>query len=354
MICIFLGTRPEIIKLSPVIKLLIGTNKKFKIIHTNQHFSSNMDSDFFRSLEIPKPDFNLKVKERTNSAMVSEIIFKSVKVLEKIKPDVVLVQGDTNSVLGGAISSVKLRIPVGHVEAGLRSYDDSMPEEFNRRLTDHVSSFLFCPTRQQKNILLKEGISKHKIFITGNTIVDAVKNNLELVRENRTVLSKYLLLTVHRPSNVDDKATFMKIIRGIEVLSKKLKMNVVFPVHPRTKKKLSDFKIKLNKDVFKTLEPVGYLEMLNYQKDAQIILTDSGGVQEEACILNVPCVTIRDNTERPETVGVGANMLAGTNTDSIVKSSLQMFKAVRGWSNPYGDGTSAKKILNILDQNHLL
>ncbi len=354
MISVFLGTRPEIVKLSPIIRLLIKKQKKFVIVHTNQHFSANMDSSFFEALELPPPNFNLKVAKRNNGEMLSEIISKAGEVLSKVKPSLVLVQGDTNSVLGGTLSALKLGIPVGHVEAGLRSYDDSMPEELNRRLCDHVSDFLFCPTDVQEKILLGEGISKSRIFVTGNTIVDAVLSSASTSIGSDPSVAEYLLLTLHRPSNVDNRDVLSGILKGIEAVSKKFKTKVIFPVHPRTKKMLSKFNLTPDKNIFELLDPVGYLKMINYEKNAKLILTDSGGIQEEACILNVPCVTIRENTERPETIKVGSNALSGVQPEAILDKSVKMIKKRGGWANPYGDGKSAQKILKILEKNKLL
>lgn len=351
MISILLGTRPEIIKLSPIIRLMESTNKTYSIIHTNQHYSKNMDGDFFESLNIKKPDFNLNVKERLGSAMISEVIVKSENVLKKIKPNLLIVQGDTNSVLGGALSAIRLGIPVAHVEAGLRSYDDTMPEEINRRLTDHVSEYLFCPTIIQKQTLIKEGVNKNKIFVTGNTVVDAVYENIKISQSRKLPYGNYLLLTLHRPSNVDNRDVLEGILKSILFLSQKLNLKVFFPIHPRTLKTLKANNIVLDKNVFLESDPVDYLDMLNLEKNAKMIITDSGGVQEEACILGIPCVTVRDNTERPETVDVGANIIAGTTYEGIIKSSFEMLDRSRGWKNPFGDGKSAQKIIKIIDQS---
>lgn len=352
MISFFLGTRPEIIKMSPIIGLMKTSGIDFSIIHTNQHFSANMDKQFFDDLKLPYPTFNLKIKQRSHAGMLAEIISKSEKILEKTKPSVVVVQGDTNSVLAGSIVAAKMNIPVAHVEAGLRSYDNKMPEEINRKITDHLSSVLFCPTNNQKEILLGEGVSSKKIFVTGNTIVDAVYRNIKLTNHSKIAasLSSYILLTLHRPSNVDSKDTLREIITSLEHLSNKLNLRVFFPVHPRTMIQIEKFKIKINPDIFIVSEPVGYLEMLDLEKNSRLILTDSGGLQEEACILKVPCVTIRENTERPETVSVGANIIAGTSREEIIKASLGMFGKKRDWVNPYGNGTASEKIISVLQK----
>lgn len=352
MICIFLGTRPEIIKMSPVINELQKKKINFFIIHTNQHFSENMDKHFFEELNLPAVKYNLKIKSKTRTKAVREIITKAEGILLKENPSVVLVQGDTNSVLGGAFCASKVGIKVGHIEAGLRSYDNNMPEEINRKLVDHISDFLFCPTDVQKKILLNEAVDNKKIFVTGNTIVDAVSRNIKFAKSTKYLKKneKFIILTLHRPSNVDNKKTFSEIIKAVEILGSKIGVSVYFPIHPRTKMKLSKFSIYMNNNIYRILPPIGYLEMLFLEQQSSLILTDSGGIQEEACVLNVPCVTIRENTERPETLEVGSNMLVGTSSDKIIKGSLKMINSDRKWRNPYGDGKAAFRIVSILEK----
>ncbi|ACV24720.1 non-hydrolyzing UDP-N-acetylglucosamine 2-epimerase [Methanocaldococcus fervens] len=356
---IILGTRPEIIKLSPIIRVLEKEDIDWHIIHTNQHYSENMDKIFFEELRLPKPKYNLNIGSGTHGEQTGKMLIKIEKVLLKEEPDVVVVQGDTNTVLAGALTASKLKIDVAHVEAGLRSFDKNMPEEINRVLTDHISSYLFAPTEIAKNNLLNEGIEEDKIFVVGNTIVDATLQNLKIAEKNENVRAffnsivddNYFLLTLHRAENVDNKNRLKNIIEGIFKITELYDEDVIFPIHPRTKKKLNEFnlfeKLKSNEKI-KIIEPVGYLEFLMLEKNAKLILTDSGGVQEEACILKIPCVTLRDNTERPETVEVGANMLVGDDKGKLIKAVEIMLKKDMNWENPFGDGKSGERIVKIL------
>ncbi len=360
---IILGTRPEIIKLSPIIRILEKTNIDWHIIHTNQHYSENMDKIFFEELNLPKPKYNLNIGSGTHGEQTGKMLIKIEKVLLKEKPNVVIVQGDTNTVLAGALTASKLKIDVAHVEAGLRSFDKNMPEEINRVLTDHISSYLFAPTEKAKDNLLNEGIEENKIFVVGNTIVDATLQNLKIAEkntfvreffENITNMEDYFLLTLHRAENVDNEERLKNIIDGIIKVIDIFDKTIIFPIHPRTKKRLEEFnlleKLKSNKKI-KIIEPVGYLEFLMLEKNAELILTDSGGVQEEACILKIPCITLRDNTERPETVEVGANILVGDNKEKLINAVEIMLNKERDWENPFGDGKSGERIIKILHGN---
>ena len=353
-ICLILGTRPEIIKLSPIIRELQRKKHGYFIIHTNQHYSSNMDEIFFKELNLPQPKHNLNIGSGTHGDTTGRILQSIESVLLKENPTWVIVQGDTNTVLAGALAASKLQIKIGHVEAGLRSYDRTMPEEINRILTDHMSDLLFCPTQKQANILLKEGIDKNKIKVTGNTIVDAVYQNINLIKNhfkfNHYQKENYFLLTTHRPSNVDNKKNLQSIIEAINQISQKYKVKTYFPVHPRTKKQLELFKIKLDPKFFNILEPVGYLEMLALQKNAKLIFTDSGGIQEEACILQVPSITLRENTERPETIEVGASILTGPNKQKIISATAKQLKCKRNWPNPFGTKDSSLRIMNLINK----
>ncbi len=351
-IAIILGTRPEIIKLSPVIRACISSKIDFFIIHTNQHYSENMDSIFFKELELPPPKYNLNINSNLHGEMTGRMMDRIEKILIKELSSVAVVQGDTNTVLAGALAASKLLIPVAHVEAGLRSYDRSMPEEINRIVTDHVSSFLFVPTKKQANILIEESIDKSDVFIVGNTIVDAVFQNIKLLEKHKEFhhyqSEEYFLLTMHRPSNVDNKKSLSSIIEGVSKLAVLNNKTVYFPIHPRTRKNLINFQIKVDEEIIKLINPVGYLEMLSMEKNAALILTDSGGVQEEACILGIPSVTLRENTERPETIEVGANILVGSDIDKIVTLSNKMLLEKNEWVNPFGSGNSGKLITDIL------
>ena len=353
-IAIILGTRPEIIKMSPIIKECLKKKLDFFILHTNQHYSHDLDNIFFEELQLPRPKYNLKVGSGTQAEQTGKMMIGIEKVLTEERTEVILVEGDTNTVLAGALTAVKLHIKVAHVEAGLRSYFNEMPEEINRLVADHCSDFLFAPTGEAKNNLVKEGILKNKIFVVGNTIVDAIYNNLKLAESKSDILLKlnlkkknYFLLTLHRQENVDNKERLCKIFQGIDLIHKKSDLIIVFPIHPRTKKRISEFGIEIPTGI-KLIEPTGYLDFLQLEKNTALVLTDSGGVQEETCILGVPCVTLRDNTERSETLKVGSNILAGVEPKIILKSFSKMIYRKKNWKNPFGDGTSAKKIIKII------
>jgi len=352
-IFIILGTRPEIIKMSPLIRECEKRNLDYFVLHTGQHYSFEMDKAFFDDLELPKPAYNLEIGSGSHAEQTGKIMVGIEKVILDEKPDVVLVQGDTNTVLAGSLAASKVNIKVGHVEAGLRSYDRSMPEEINRVVADHVSNILFAPTELSKQNLLKEGIEESKIFVTGNTIVDAVFQNLEISNNKGNVLNdlklkskEYFLLTSHRAENVDNREQMSKLLKGISMIQKEYFMPVVFPVHPRTEKRIQEFGFSLE-DIM-SIRPVSFLEFLQLEANARLVFTDSGGVQEETCILGTPCITLRDNTERPETLEVGSNILAGVESNRIMQSAVKMINGKKSWNNPFGDGKAAEKIIDTL------
>lgn len=349
-IAIVLGTRPEIIKMSPIIRECERIDLDYFILHTGQHYSYNMDKVFFDRLQLPKPRYNLNIGSGTHAEETSKALIGIERVLQAEKPDIVIVEGDTNTVLAGALAATKLRIAVGHVEAGLRSYDRRMPEETNRVLVDHISEFLFPPTEMAKANLLKEGLSSHRVYVTGNTIVDCILQNISLVEDEVSIVpdhERYFLLTLHREENVDNKEGLKDILDGIELVHQEFSVPIMYPIHPRTRKRIHEFGLTTPKGLT-FIDPVGYLAFLKLEMKAKLILTDSGGVQEEACVLKVPCVTLRSNTERPETLSVGANMLAGTDPNQILEKTRIMSNAGRNWENPFGDGTAAKKIISII------
>lgn len=354
MIAIVLGTRPEIIKMSPIIRLLEEKSRDYFVIHTGQHYSYEMDKIFFEELKLPQPEFNLDVGSGTHAEQTAKILTGIEHLFKQKKPDILLVQGDTNSVLAGALAAAKMHIPVGHVEAGLRSYDRKMPEEINRVLTDHISEYLFVPTQKAKHNALREGINPNRIYVTGNTIVDSVLTNLKIAEIRNEILAHYnieprgyFLITSHRQENVDNKDCLSNLIKTLELLHKDYSMPIIFPMHPRTQKRLKEFHLIVPKDIT-VIPPTGYLDFLILEANARIVLTDSGGVQEETCILKVPCVTLRDNTERPETVEVGSNILSGTDPEKIISSVRIMLKKDIKWENPFGDGKTADNILKII------
>ncbi len=352
MIAIVLGTRPEIIKMSPIIRECEAKNLDYFILHSGQHYSYEMDRAFFEDLELPEPKYNLDVGSGTQAGQTAKIMTGIEKILAQEKPDIVLVQGDTNTVMAGALAAAKLHIRVGHVEAGLRSFDRTMPEEINRVVADHISDYLFAPTETARRYLLNEGIEENKICVTGNTIVDAVFQNREIAEKRANILDTlglepkgYFLVTAHRQENVDNPAKLRNIIAGLEAVHREYSLPVIFPMHPRTRKMVEQFGVSL--DGISVMNPVGFLEFLQLESNARLVLTDSGGVQEETCILGVPCVTLRENTERPETIDVGANMLVGTDSERIREGVRAMLATSTGWTNPYGDGTAGSMITTI-------
>jgi len=353
-VAIALGTRPEIIKMAPVIRECKRRGLNCDLIHTGQHYSDNLDQVFFDQLELPEPDYHLGVGSDSHGQQTAAMIAGIEKILLETEPDALLVQGDTNSVLAGAIAASKLDVELGHVEAGLRSFDSEMPEETNRILTDHAADYLFAPTAESKEYLLDEGIDSDQIHVVGNTVVDAVHQNRSLAAEKSDVLSaldltagQYVLLTAHRVENVDSPERFGNLLCGVRNTARLLDAEVIYPIHPRAENKLEEFDVTVP-DSVRLVEPQDYLDFLKLQDNAELILTDSGGVQEEACVLQVPCVTLRDNTERPETIEVGANMLVGTDPESISDGAITMKTRSGAWSNPFGDGDSAEQIFDIL------
>lgn len=362
-IAIILGTRPEIIKMSPIIRECNRLGLDYFILHAGQHYSYNLNKVFFEHLSLPSPKYNLGVGSGTHAKETGKMLIGIERVLLKEKPDVVLVEGDTNTVLAGALAASKLHIKVGHVEAGLRSYDRQMPEEINRTLTDHCSDYLFAPTEKAKTILLGEGIPDDKIFVTGNTIVDAIYQNLDIAKESSksgssefnvklTTLNleprKYFLVTLHRQENVDNSSRFASILEGLDKVGSEFHLPVVYPIHPRSRKMMTKF--SLEPQNLKLIEPVDFLAFLQLENNARLILTDSGGVQEEACILGVPCVTLRDNTERPETIEVSANILAGASPHKILECVKLMLSRQNNWINPFGDGKAGERIVEVLSR----
>lgn len=352
-IAIVVGTRPEIIRMASIIRECEKGLKHF-ILHTGQHYSHNLDKIFFQELELPEAKYNLNVGSGSHAEETGKMLIGIEKVLRKEKPDVVLIEGDTNSVLAGALAASKLHIKIGHIEAGVRSYDRTMPEEINRIVTDHVSDYLFAPTEKAREILLKEGISKDKIFVTGNTIVDAVYQNLEIAQKKVDILNKlnlnsgeYFLVTAHRQENVDVKERLKGILDGLELVYHKFNSPIIYPIHPRTMKKIKEFGLKVPVGV-ELIDPLGFLEFLQLEKHARVILTDSGGIQMEACILHTPCVTLRDNTEWLETIEAESNLLAGCNPNNILKAVTTMINKNKNWENPFGDGTAGRQIINVL------
>ena len=356
-ICVVVGTRPEIIKMSPIIRYCEGKDVDYFILHTGQHYSYSMDKTFFEDLKLPDVRYNLDVGSGRQGVQTAKILKGTEGILLEDRPDIVLVEGDTNSVFAAALASSKLRIKVGHVEAGLRSYDRTMPEEINRVLTDHISDFLFCPTATAKENVLREGVDERKIYVTGNTIVDAVIQHKEIATKKSKIIDdlflekkKYILVTAHRQENVDKKAKLQDIITALDWINKKYDIPIIYPMHPRTRNNLTEFKITVPEPIT-LLDPLSFLDFLNLEANARLILTDSGGVQEESCILNVPCVTLRENTERPETIDLKSNILASTDPERVLQSVDIMLNREKDWHNPFGNADAAYKIMDYIYQH---
>lgn len=352
-----LGTRPEIIKLSPVIRACQERNLHYSIVHTGQHYSDDLSKTFFEELKLSKPDYNLGVGSGSHGHQTGEMIIALEEILRELEPDVLMVQGDTNSVLAGGIVAGKNEdIKLGHVEAGLRSYNRQMPEEINRRLVDHVSDFLFAPTKTAYANLRDEGIPDDRIAVTGNTIVDAVEESVALAHEQSTIKEtlnikdSYALLTAHRAENVDNPDRFESLLEGVARSAQSNGLRVIYPIHPRAQESISSSNINVP-DIIDIIEPLNYLDFLLLQDDATLVFTDSGGVQEESCILQSPCVTLRDNTERPETVTVGSNRVVGVSPSDIVDGADAMLAEQREWENPFGDGNAAVRILDQIQND---
>ena len=349
-----IGARPQFIK-AAVLSRYIRNNPhlgiKETLIHTGQHYDQNMSDIFFDEMDIPYPDYNLQIGSGSHGKMTGLMLEKIEALLLDLKPDAVLVYGDTNSTLAGALAASKLHIPVAHVEAGLRSYMMVMPEEQNRRLTDHLSTWLFCPTDTAVDNLKKEGIistsslpsADNKIVCkTGDIMYDASlyyrKKNVSLQTPN-----DFILLTIHRAENTDNIMRLKSIVDAVNSLSEK---QFVFPVHPRTKKILVEHGLHFGKHVM-LMEPIGYLEMLKYEDACSAVLTDSGGVQKEAFFFQKPCITMRDTTEWIELVSSGWNTLTGADSEKII-SALKTVKLPDQYPELYGDGKTAEKIVEIL------
>ena len=344
-----LGTRPEIIKMSPVVRALAKAGAPFFVLHTGQHYTFEMDRVFFENLGLGEPAYNLHVGSGSHAEETAKMLLGITDVLVKRKVTGILVEGDTNTVLAGALAASKLGVRVGHVEAGLRSGDRTMPEELNRIVTDHLSDVLFAPTPSARENLRREAVPDSKIVVTGNTVVDAVMQNIKLAARvdvgELTGGGEYMLATLHRQENVDSTRRLRRLLRGLQMAAEATGLPVVWPAHPRAKKAVSRQGLRVDPRLVRVIPPVDYLHFLRLEKEASLVLTDSGGVQEEACILEVPCVTLRDNTERPETIEVGANELAGAEPGSIASGAKRMITKHGGWKNPFGDGRAAERIV---------
>ena len=356
------GARPNFMKAAPIVAAMKKRPHIFQplVVHTGQHYDSAMSDSFFQDLDLPQPDTHLGVGSGSHAAQTAAVMERFEPVVLRDKPDWVLVVGDVNSTIACALVCVKLGVKVAHVEAGLRSRDRSMPEEINRLLTDQIADLLFTPSPDADENLLAEGIPRERIRFVGNVMIDSLQKNLQTARQLRTGEElglagvDYALLTLHRPSNVDLRESFERILSALEVIASKLP--IIFPVHPRTRKTIAELglsgRVESIKDL-RTIDPLGYLDFLNLSSNARLVLTDSGGIQEETTALGIPCLTLRENTERPITVEMGTNVIVGTDTTKIVAAATAALngsakKAAR--QPPLWDGRTAERILDALEE----
>ncbi len=357
-VMIVAGTRPEIIKMAPIIRALGKTKLPSVFVHCGQHYDYSMAQQFIENLELQAPDFSLKIKAASPGAQTAEIMMKMDQLLENLEPAIVLVEGDTNTVLSAALAANKRFVPIGHVEAGLRSFDLRMPEEHNRRLTDHISEYLFAPTERAIANLRKESVWG-KIYLTGNTAIDAVIQHLPIAEKKSKIMEKipfktFALATAHRAENVDDP----KVLESFMEVFSKSPVPVVYPMHPRTRKRLQENNMLRQMEQLKNLlifPPLGYLDFLVLMKNCRLVITDSGGIQEEATAPNIRkrVLVIRLSTERQEAVEAGFAEVVGTDRNNILAS---MIKAVESdeklpFVSPFGDGTAAVKTVDIIKKN---
>lgn len=356
MIAVLIGTRPEFIKLASVLKTLKEKKVPHILIHSGQHYSKELDSQIMEDLKLPQPDYRLDVGSGSHAVQTAKIMIGVEEILLKQKPKVLVVHGDTNTMLGGSLAARKLNISIAHVEAGLRSFHASMAEEINRVITDKISTLLFAPTEGTKRNLINEGVPQKNIFVTGNTIVDALKAYLPVAKKSR-ILKKlnleensYILVTAHRSETIDDSKRLELLIDLLEYASSLIGKKIIWPIHPHTKKRLTESKVRLSKNI-RIIPPTTYRDMLLLISKAKLILTDSGGIQEEGYILEKQVITIRNYTERPETLT--ANFLVDLNKEKFKKSYLTFQKNKVFWQkNVFGKGNAGKLIVKIL-QNFL-
>jgi UDP-N-acetylglucosamine 2-epimerase (non-hydrolysing) len=368
-VAIVLGTRPEIIKMAPIIRILEERGEDYFILHTGQHYDFNLDKVFFEEFKIRTPDVNLNVGSGTHGETTGKMLIGIEKALMEHRPDWVLVNGDTNTTMAGALAAAKLHVLVGHVEAGLRNYDRRMPEEYNRIVADHVSDYLFATSKLTERNLIEESIERKvkylyfgdfkgpRVFLTGNTIVDVIHEIIGKIDSSAILaglgLEKqgYFYLTLHREENVDHRERLLSILRGLAKVAHEYEIPMVFPIHPRTRSKVEKFGLmKELKEIqnLSLLEPGGYFKHLALTSNARLVLTDSGGIQEETCTLKVPAVVLREVTDRPEGLEVGATMLTSLDPSRILQVSGEMIDKRGDWENPYGDGHASERIIDLI------
>ncbi len=348
------GARPNFMKVAPVLSALKGRpNVAQTLIHTGQHYDVNMSDVFFQQLDIPAPDLNLAVGSGTHAQQTAEIMVRLEPVIAERRPDIVLVYGDVNSTVATALVCTKLGVRIAHVEAGLRSFDRTMPEEINRLVTDQLADMLFTPSEDGDENLRHEGIPPEKVFFVGNVMIDSLVRLLPAARKTGAadLTDRYALVTLHRPANVDDNVRLKGILESLLEVNKDL--TVVFPTHPRTRKRIDDF--GLDASQLRLLDPCPYVDFLGLQTRATVVITDSGGIQEETTYLGVPCLTVRENTERPVTVTMGTNVLVGHDPEKLRSELARILsgRAKKGTIPPLWDGRAGERIADILTENLL-
>ena len=355
------GARPNFMKVAPIVEEMKRREREFTplVVHTGQHYDTVMSDSFFKDLDLAEPDVHLGVGSASHAAQTAAVMERFEPVVLQEKPDWVLVVGDVNSTLACALVCVKLGVKVAHVEAGLRSGDRTMPEEINRLLTDQIGDLLFTPSADANKNLLAEGIPEERIRLVGNVMIDSLYKHLERSRQSgiKDQLDlndkPYAVLTLHRPSNVDEPVTFGRILEALERISQRVP--IVFPVHPRTRKTIAQHGLaeRVSRvEGLRLIDPLGYLDFLGLYSGAQLVLTDSGGIQEETSVLGIPCLTLRENTERPITVTMGTNRIVGTDTRKIVAAAFAaLTETAKPAPIPLWDGQTAERILDALRED---
>jgi UDP-N-acetylglucosamine 2-epimerase (non-hydrolysing) len=350
------GARPNFMKIAPIMREMSCYSDTFQqiLIHTGQHYDSMMSKVFFDELKIPPPDINLDVGSGSHTWQTAQVMLKLEPEILKHQPDLVVVVGDVNSTLAAALVSSKLGIPIAHVESGLRSFDHSMPEELNRVLTDQLAEFLFTPSLDADQNLIREGIPEEKIHLVGNVMIDSLisllpkaEENWEKIKENYT-LDRYILVTLHRPANVDEPHNLTEILTALERISTDIQ--IIFPVHPRTTDRLSMLGIDFQDTRLTLIDPLGYLDFLALESHATLVITDSGGVQEETTYLGIPCLTIRPNTERPITISIGTNQLVSPHSSELIEAIQNKMTITDSLLKipPLWDGHTAERIVDVI------
>lgn len=350
------GARPNFMKVAPMRTALARFAEVSQIlVHTGQHYDANMSEIFFQQLEMPAPDINLEVGSGSHATQTAQIMMRWEEIALTERPDLVLVYGDVNSTVAAALVCAKLQIPVGHVEAGLRSFDRTMPEEINRLLTDQIADLLFTPSKDGNENLMKEGVPSEKIHLVGNVMIDTLVRLLPRAQNSKVFESldlqpkNYGLITLHRPGNVDEPGTLTSILAALQQISREIPL--IFPIHPRTRTRLGTLDYPSSRyNHLRLLEPLGYLDFLRLQQEAALVITDSGGIQEESTFLGVPCLTVRENTERPITVELGTNVIVGQDMDFLMAEVSRILNGhgKAGTVPPLWDGRAGERIADIV------